>query len=158
MSAKQKSQRGFVAVTLITLLALALVVIVYATLLGTFTGDTVGVVTLNGSLKYNEDNSTIWNTTLSGVANGSSWYVMFNTTEAGYAGDVNITWTLQELNGAWADVSPSVNQTTNDFTLDGNAEQEIYASGSGLQEDVKDWGTGTSTAGTYRIKMEVITA
>ena len=156
MSAKHKSQRGFVAVTLITLLALALVVVVYATLLGTFTGGDVGVVTLNGALKYNQDNGTTWSTTLSGVANGSLWYVMFNTSSSGYAGSVNITWQLQWSNGT--DVSGAV-QYTNGFSLTGSAGQEIYCSTDGAKSANYDWGTThTTAAGTYRIEMTAETA
>lgn len=155
MSAKQKSQRGFVAVTLITLLAIALVIVAYATLLGIFTGGDVGVVSLNGTLKYNTDNSTTWYSTLSGVANGSSWYVMFNTTSSGYSGAVNITWQLQWSNGT--DVSGAT-VNTNSFSLTGSAGQEIYAATNGLQSGNNDWGTDTTTAGTYRIEMTVVTA
>lgn len=157
MSAKQKSQRGFVAVTLITLLAVALTIVIYATLLGTFTGGDVGVVSLDGTIKYNEDNSTTWSTTLPNVANGSSWFVMFNTTSGGYSGSVNITWQLQNNAGSWADVGGAV-QYTNNFDLTGSV-QEIFCSSNGAQSGNYDWGTTwTTTAGTYRIRITIETA
>jgi hypothetical protein len=152
-----KAQKEFVVVTLVALISVALIIAVYATLLGTFTGDTVTVVSLNGVLKYNQDNSATWYTSLSGVANGSSWYVMFNTTSSGYAGLVNITWQLQNNTGTWVDVSGAT-VSTNNFNLTGNAGQEIYASSDGTQAGNYDWGTETTAAGTYRIKMTVVTA
>ena len=161
MSAKQKSQRGFVAVTLITVLALALVIVVYASLLGTFPGGEVTVVTVNGDLKYCITNSTTpgdWALTLSNIANGTSWYVMFNKTSGGYTGLVNITWQLQNNTGSWVEVSGAV-VNTNNFNLNGAVGQEIYASTDGLQTGNYDWGTiETTEAGTYRIEMTMITA
>lgn len=162
MSARQKSQKGFVAVTLITLLALALVIIVYATLLGTFPGGQVQVVTVNGDLKYSTTNSTTpsnWTLTLNNIANGTSWYVMFNTTSGGYIGYVNITWQLQNYTGGlWQNVAGAVVNTDN-FYLNGSVGQEIYASTDGTQTENYDWGTNkTKQAGNYRIEMTMITA
>lgn len=157
MSTKQKSQRGFVAVTLITVLAIALVIVVYATILGTFQGGNVEVVALNGNLWYNKDNSTTWYTDLSGVGNGTSWYVMFNTSSTGPVQTVNIIWQLQNNTGTWEDVSGAT-VNTNNFGLNGDAGQEIFASTDGLQTGNTDWGTYTPTAGTYRIKMTIQTA
>ena len=93
---KSKAQREFVVVTLIALISIALIIAVYATLLGTYTGGDVGVVTLTGTIYYSEDNSTGWATTLSGIANGSAWYSRFNVTTGGYSGSVDITWWLQK--------------------------------------------------------------
>ncbi len=159
MRARQKSQRGFVAITLITLLAIALVIAVYATILGTFQGDQVTVVTLTGHIRYDEANSTTasdWETTLSNIANGSEWYALFNITSGGYAGAVTITWWLQENTGSWQNMTTPVEQTTSD-TLSGSTEI-IYASGNGDQAGNKDWGASTTSAGTYRIKMKIVTA
>jgi hypothetical protein len=154
VSAKQKSQRGFVAVTLITVLAIALVIVVYATILGTFTGGNVNVVTLRGSLWYNQTDSAPWQASLNDVENGTAWYVMFNTTSSGYAGLVSITWQLQFTNGT--NVGNSVSTTS--FTLTGGSGQEIFASTSGTQTGNTNWGTLTIASGTYRIKMTVQTA
>jgi len=162
VSARQTSQKGFVAVTLITVLALALVIIVYASLLGTFPGGQVQVVTVNGDLKYCTTNSTTpgdWELSLDNIANGTSWYVMFNTTSGGYIGNISITWQLQNYTGgAWVDVSGAV-VNTNNFYLNGSVGQEIYASTDGTQTENYDWGTNkTKEAGTYRIEMTMNTA
>jgi len=160
---RKRSQREFVVVTLIALLATASIIVLYGSMLGTFKGGKVTVVTLNGALKYSTTNSTTpsdWNATLSNVQNGTSWYTLFNTSSTGYQGDVNITWTLQQETApdVWEDVPPGVNQTTNNYPLNGAAGQVIYASSDGNQGTNKDWGASTTSAGTYRIEMTVITA
>jgi hypothetical protein len=143
---------------LITVLAIALVIVVYATILGTFTGGNVNVVTLQGSLWYNQTNLAPWQASLDDVGNGTSWYVMFNTTSNGYSGKVDITWQLQNWTGGsyQKDVGSSV--TTSGFSLDGLAGQKIFASPDGLQADNTDWNALTTAAGTYRIKMTIQTA
>ena len=160
---RKRSQREFVVVTLIALLATASIIVLYGAMLGTFEGGKVTVVALNGTLKYNKTNSTTasdWNTTLGNVAIGDPWYALFNTSSTGYQGDVNITWTLQNETSTdvWVDVTPGVNQTTNNYYLDGTAGQVIYASTDGDQGTNRNWGASTTSAGTYRIKMTVITA
>jgi len=155
MSVRQKkSQRGFVAVTLITLLAIALVLVVYATILGTFTGSDVTVVTLSGDVQYCQNATGPWTTTLSNIGNGSAWYARFETTSSGYAGLVNMTWGLLE---SGTEVSPSVNQTTQ-VTLTGTSGQIIYASADGTTTGIKNWGANTTQAGTYQIKVTIETA
>jgi hypothetical protein len=151
---QQKSQKGFVAVTLITILAIALVIVVYATILGTFTGGNVTVVILHGSLWYNQTDSAPWQNSLDDVGNGTSWYVMFNTTSAGYSGTVGITWQL--LSGG-TPVSGAI-VSTSSFSLSGSSGQEIFASTSGAQIGNTNWGTYTTKAGTYQIQMTVSTA
>jgi hypothetical protein len=156
---RSKTQREFVVVTLIALIAIAAIITVYATLLATYTGDTVTVVSLNGDIKYDDLNSTTagdWSLTLGNIANGSVWYALFNTSSSGgYIGNVNMTWTLQWTNGT--DV-PSATQTTNDFALTGSTGQVIYASDAGTQGANKDWGQYTTVAGAYQIELNVVTA
>jgi hypothetical protein len=155
---RSKSQREFVVVTLIALISMALIIAVYATLLGTYTGDTVTVVSLNGDIKYDDLNSTTagdWSLTLPNIANGSVWYALFNTSSTGYAGDVNMTWTLQWTNGT---AVPSATQTTDNFVLTGSTGQVIYASDAGTQGANKDWGQYTTDAGTYQIELTIVTA
>jgi hypothetical protein len=154
VSAKQKSQKGFVAVTLITLLAIALVIVVYATILGTFTGQNVTVVTQGGQITYCQNTSGPWTTTLGNIGNGSEWYARFATTSAGHKGPVNMTWILQWSNGT--NVS-GVTQTTQ-VTLTGDSGQIIYASTDGGTSSQKNWGASTTTAGTYRIKVTITAA
>jgi len=160
---RKRSQREFVVVTLIALLATASIIVLYGAMLGTFEGGKVTVVALNGTLKYNETNSATasdWKVTLDNVAIGGSWYALFNTSSTGYQGNVSITWTLQNETSTdiWEDVTPGVDQTTNNYYLNGAAGQVIYASGDGDLGTNKDWGASTTSAGTYRIEMTVITA
>ncbi len=160
---RKRSQREFVVVTLIALLATGSIIVLYGAMLGTFEGGEVTVVAMNGTLKYNQTNSATasdWDVTLDNVPIGDSWYALFNTSSTGYQGNVNITWTLQNETspGVWEDVTPSVSQTTNNYYLDGTAGQVIYASTDGSQGTNKDWGASTTSAGTYRIEMTVITS
>jgi hypothetical protein len=155
VSAKQKSQKGFVAVTLITLLAIALVIVVYSAILGTFTGGPVSVVTQGGQITYCQNTTGPWTSTLGNIGTGSSWYALFTTTGTGHKGPVNMTWVLQWSDGT--NVSPGVNQTTQ-VALTGNAGQVIYASTDGGTSGQKDWGASTTTAGTYQIKVTITAA
>jgi hypothetical protein len=82
---------------------------------------------------------------------------MFNTTNAGHKGPVNMTWVLQEQDGSWADVSPGVNQTTT-VILAGTEGQVIYASTDGGASGQMNWGASTTTAGTYRIEVTITAA
>jgi len=154
VSSRQKSQRGFVAVTLITLLAIALVLVVYATLLGTFTGGEVVKGSVQGNVWYSETNSAPWNATLNGVS--GSWYAKFNTTGTGYAGNVTAYWQLQKkTDGSWSDVS-NANVTTTSFTLTGNAGDTIYATSLGGITGNHDWSTEATTSASYRIKVTIV--
>lgn len=70
MSERYKSQQAFIAVTMITVLAVATVFLVYAVILSTLYGGQVSVVTVNGSVWYDEANSTSaadWTDTLSAL-------------------------------------------------------------------------------------------
>ena len=150
---KSKAQREFVVVTLIALISIALIIAVYATLLGTFTGGDVTVVTLNGSIYYSQDNSTGWALTLGDIANGSAWYSRFNVTSGGYPGAVDITWWLQK---GGTNMTPAVEQTTS-YTLSGGVEA-FYASSDGTQGSNYNWGQNATAADTYRVMMRVYTA
>ena len=148
-----KAQKEFVVVTLIALISIALIIAVYATLLGTFQGGTVTVVTLDGDIYYSRDNSTGWALTLSSVGNGTDWYARFNVTTGGPTGDVSITWWLQKDG---ANMTPPVEVTTS-WTLSGGQEA-IYASSNGAQSGNYNWGQHCTEAGTYRVMMKVVTA
>jgi len=150
---KSKAQREFVVVTLIALISIALIIAVYATLLGTFTGGDVGVVTLTGAIYYSVDNSTGWATTLGGIANGSAWYARFNVTSGGYSGAVDITWWLQK---GGSNMTPAVEQPTS-HSLSGGVEA-FYASSDGTQGSNYNWGQNATAADNYRVMMRVYTA
>jgi hypothetical protein len=150
---RSKTQREFVVVTLVALISIALIIAVYATILGTYTGGDVTVVTLSGTIYYSQDNSTGWATTLNNIANGSTWYTRFNVTTGGYSGAVSITWWLQK---AGANMTPAVEQTTS-YTLSGGVEA-FYASSNGAQSGNYNWGQNATAADTYRVMMKVVTA
>ena len=161
MSAKLKSQRGFVAVTLITILAIALVIIAYATILGTFKGQEVTVVNVQAEIWYSELNETEttanWTSTLPNVANGSVWYSKLNiTATGGYTGLVNINWTLHH----WSNNSmvSGATITTVDKNLTNTLGQTIYASSTGDITGNTNWGSYTTAAGSYYVKAKIETA
>jgi len=150
---RSKTQREFVVVTLIALISIALIMVVYATILGTYTGGDITVVTLSGAIYYSQNNSTGWATTLSNIANGSAWYTRFNVTTGGYSGATSITWWLQK---GGANMTTPVEQTTS-YTLSGGVEA-FYASSDGTQGTNYNWGQNATAADTYRVMMQVVTA
>jgi hypothetical protein len=157
VSAKQKSQRGFVAVTLITILAIALVIVAYATILGTFQGGNVTVVTLHAEMWYSVTNSSSasWTSTLSDVGNGSQWYSRLNITAAGgYTGLVNVNWALYFGNNT---AVSGATATTSNFDSTGTLGQTIYASSTGNIAGNKNWGAYSTVATSYYVKATVST-
>ena len=160
MSERKRSQRGFVAVTLITVLAIALVLVVYAALLGTFTGGEVTVGGITASVSYSTTNSTTNSDYKANLYNLSistdSMFSKINITNPGYAGPVSITWKLQNNTlGTWANVTGATTVTTS-IDLDGTAGQNIYASSDGSTTGAQDWMTDISGGpgnGAYRVKV-----
>jgi len=145
-------------VTLVTVLSIVAVVSVYAVLIGSFTGD---VVTVGGmgsaNLLYNADNNEggSWTSTLSSSGTGVAWYSRLEIATGGYAGQVTITWQLQQENATWIDV-PNANQTTS-IVLTGGAEN-VYASGNGVSTGNHDWGAQCLQKGAYRVIVSVESA
>jgi hypothetical protein len=142
---------------LITILAIALVIIAYATILGTFKGGTVTVVTLPAKIGYSQTNSSSvsWANSLSDVANGSNWYSRLNiTATGGYTGLVGVTWTLYFSNDT--PVSGATVTTLN-FDVNGTVGQRIYASSNGLIAGNTNWGAYTTVAASYYVKAVVST-
>jgi hypothetical protein len=157
------SQRAFVAVTLITVLAVTAVFVVYAVILSTINGTQVNVVGFGGSMWYDEANSADpadWTATLPDVATNGSlcdpWYSKINITSAGYSGAVTVTWTLQYDSGGgnWLDVGGGATQSTS-FTLTGSAGDTIYASTDGTQGGNMNWGAYSATADQYRVRAVI---
>lgn len=158
------SQRAFVAVTLITVLAVTTVFVVYAVILSTINGGQVTVVGgLGGSIWYDNANSAApvdWTATLPSIGtNGTNcdpWYTKLNITSAGYSGAVTVSWTLQYLNVAtWTDVGGATQSTS--VTLTGSTGQTIYATATGIQSGNKNWGAYTASADEYRVKAVIET-
>ena len=152
MSTTQKSQRTFMTVTLITVVAVSTVFIVYAAVLLTLTGTTVTVNEGGGSLQYNLSNSSnaTWANSLSPMVNGTYWYARINITNAA-AQAVTIDWTLQEYTTSWQDVSTPVTTTITLITGDNT----IYATTNGLFTSNYNWGQLTLAGGSYRVKATV---
>lgn len=155
MSATEKrSQKGFIAVTLITVLAITLVFVAYAAILGTISGGNVAIVAVAGSIGYSTTNTTgSFQSSLSNYPIGDPWYAQLNTSAGGYSGAVTIYWTLEKTPGTWTNVTTQQYS----FTLDGTA-QTIYASTSGAITGNYNWGQNTTTADTYRITVIIYTA
>jgi len=145
---KSKAQREFVVVTLIALIAIALIIAIYATLLGTFQGGNVGVVAVNGEVQYSLDNST-WSTELSNLPITDPWWARFNKTATGYTGNVSVTWELYNSSALIHTV------TTTSFSMNGSIVQQIYASSDGLQPTNYNWGQNTTVAETYYVKATI---
>ena len=129
MNATRKSQRSFLAVTCITVVALTTVFLVYAAVLLTLTGTTVTVNEGGGSVQYNLSNTSnsTWVGSLSPMVNGTFWYARINITNAA-AQAVTIDWTLQNNTGTWVDVSTPVTTT---ITLT-TGDNTIYATATGI--------------------------
>jgi len=151
---EKRSQKGLIAVTLITILAIAFVLVVYAAILGTISGGNVVVVAVGGSIGYSKTNTTgSFQSPLSNVGVGNPWYAQLNTTSGGYSGPVTIYWTLEKTPGTWSNVTTK----SYSFTLNGTA-QTIYASTAGGIAGNYNWGQDTTTADTYRITVKIYTA
>jgi len=151
MSERQKSQRGFVAVTLITLLAIALVLIVYASILGTIPGGEVTVGGVGGSISYSLNNDTLatWTGSLNVTGTGISWYARLTTTAGGYAGPVTISWQLQkkQANGTYTNYGSA---SSTSYTLNATV-QTIYASTNGLIVTNRDWSQTANVTASYKV-------
>jgi len=157
MTFENKSQKAFIAVTLVTVLAIVSVITVYAVLLGTFQGP--GEVTVGGtgygSVKYTTngqyavDNAT-WATDINGT--GVPWYSQLVIDAGGYSGPAKLTWQLEKKIGTdtWANATGTT-QTT--LVLSGS-NQTVYATNDGYSGSSNyNWASGATTAGTYRVRV-----
>lgn len=158
MSERQKAQKGFVAVTLITILAIGLVLIVYATLLGVFTGqEVVYGAGLDGEVLYSRGNqqaASNWTDTLE-VPSGGDWYALLNITSTdGYIGNVNVTFQLQFQQNSTNVGSPTVAS----IKVNGTAGERIYVNsdGSGPTGN-RNWMSDCTAGYSYHIKATVVT-
>jgi len=154
MSASRKSQRTFMTVTAITVIAIATVFIVYAAILGTYPGGNVSIQQMTATMYYKGDGSTTWATTLS-IGNGTAWYARLNLTASIPSQTVNVTWTLEWLNVAtWETVSGPTPPETQ-ITLAGTPTA-IYVTADGTDSGNYNWGQHTETVNeVYRVKAVV---
>lgn len=156
MSTTQKSQRTFMTVTLITVIAITTVFIVYAAIMGTYPGGDVSIQTMQGTIYYQGDGSSTWTTTLS-VGNGTAWYARLNVTTNIPSQTLNVTWTLEWNNASTWETVGGTSAPETQITLTGVATA-IYATADGTASGNYNWGTHTTTLDrTYRVKAVVET-
>jgi len=155
MTERKGSQKGFVAVTLITILAIALVLIVYATFLGTFTGgEVVYGENLDGQVLYSKGNLTDtgnWTNSFA-VASGSAWYACLNITSTdGYIGEVTVTFRLQFYQN-----STNVGlATVATITLNGTVGERVYVSPTGVITNNRNWQSSCTAGYSYKVQAQV---
>ena len=152
MNTSRKSQRTFLTVTSITVLAVTTVFLVYAAVLLTLTGNTVTITEGGGSLQYTLDgaSNSSWASTLPSIINGTEWYARINITGASIQ-DVTIDWTLQEYTTSWGDIGTPT-QTTMTLLAGDNT---VYVTATGVFTNNRNWGLDTTSGGTYRVKATV---
>jgi len=150
MNATPKPQRTFVAVTLITVIAVTTVFLVYAAILATYMGSNVTVNSLGGEIQYSVSNITgTYSAGPVSINNGTYWYARLYMTGA-TAQNVKITFTLVCSNSTtWNRV------TINSYSLV-NGANTIYATsdGSGPTGNY-NWGLDTDVQSgtlTYYVK------
>jgi hypothetical protein len=143
-------------VTLLTVAAVALTVLVAAVTIGTFQG---GKVTIGGvassTVTYSLDNvAGPYAATLEPSTTSTSWFTRLEIGDGSYNGPVQITWQLQQetANSTWTAVSGA--STTTNIILTGNAEN-VYASSDGTTTGNYDWSSNVNTLGTYRVLVTV---
>jgi len=159
---KRKSQRAFVGVTLTTVLSIAIVLIVYAAVLGgPYFGGEVSVGGVTGQITYATTNAEAgpWSNTLEGILTSTTWYAKFVTTGGQYVGPVEITWRLQKMQtqSDWSDAIYVGSSTITNIVLDGSA-QPIFATSDGLWAlGQTDWHTvdPSYTTTSYRVAVTI---
>ena len=163
MNYRDKSRKGLFTVTLLTVAAVALTLVVAAVTIGTFPGGevTIGAVDLSTAVTYSLDNidGGTWTDTLEPSGSSSSWYSRLEITAGDYSGPVTVVWQLQQKTGGpltWYDVDGANTATT--ITLSGSP-QNVYATTDGLWAISNyDWSSAVDTAGTYRVLVTVESA
>jgi len=154
MSTIQKPQRAFLAVTLLTVIAITTVFMVYAALLATYTGQDVYIESMGGQVQYSLSNTVgDFSYATLNQSEGAEWYArVYLATPP--TQDVKVVWTLEKQStpGSWtspinasAFTSPTISLTPSD--------SYIYAFSGGSNDIANNynWGQVTTTAGTYRI-------
>jgi len=100
--------------------ALASVLVVFATVLGTFNGNAVTVNDISsGTVTYSTDGGSTWTASPSAFNVTGSLYAQFELTSTSYTGSATVTWRLQQdISGTWTPVSSSAPTTTISLTAD----------------------------------------
>ena len=163
-----KSQRAFAAVTLITTVSIAFVLVVYAALLGTI--NSTGYVNVGGTggkVYYsltNTETSTAWQNSLGSVtpiSQSDSWYAKMNTTSGGYIGQATILWELKQSTDGGSTWGSAVGATVSfTYSLDGGV-QTIYATSNGAfaEPGNRDWHSNTGYGtGLWKVEVTITTS
>jgi hypothetical protein len=159
MTNGKKSRKLLLIATVLTIAALASVLVVYAAVtLFSVTGGNVTVVGVtSGTVEYAVTNtgSPTWGTTLSPTG---AWYAeLVLGSSSTYSGPVTISWQLQTYaTGSWVNVGSSPQVVTTPMSLNGGS-QTIYAATDGTLASAYDW-SAVATGGTYRIIATVASA
>jgi hypothetical protein len=143
--------------TVLTIVAISSVLLVYAAISVTFTGNAVTVSDIaSGTVTYSIDGGSTFSASPLGFNVGGSLYTRFELTSTSYTGSATVTWQLQKDNsGTWTNVGSTV---LTSLTLTGSA-QTIYASDDGTAAGNltpnQNWGLDISTGGSYRVTATV---
>ncbi len=155
----KKSQRAFVGVTLTTVIGIALVLVVYAATLATFTGNEVVVGgSLSGNVYYCLTESGTYTSSVTVTNPSDAWYASVTTGANGYTGPGSISWQLEKkaIDGSgWDPVGSAV--STTGISLDGTV-QTFYTSGTSSAGN-HNWSAGVAgVAGSYRVVATISSA
>jgi hypothetical protein len=150
MSISKKPQGAFLAVTLLTVIAVTTVFMVYAALLSTWTGNVVTVTGEGGQVLYSLTESSMnWQANLASFNTGTSWYAMLKVTGAS-AQSVTVDWYL--LTG------PSYTRGAKQLTTTINlvaGTNFINATSDGGSSGNFNWGSLTTGAGDYKVEVDI---
>jgi hypothetical protein len=161
MSEYRKPQRAFLAVTLMTVVAVTMVFMVYAALLASYNGGNVTISSMGGEVQYSltKDPGSWAYGTLS-QSEGSEWYARVYLASPPTQ-TLTVTWTLQKQNGTdWTTNTPiSVYSLTTPTISSSSSTTYIYAYSSGSNDITNNynWGQQTTTSGVYRVKADINT-
>jgi hypothetical protein len=156
MNNGKKSEKLLIVATVLTIVALASVLVVFATVIGTFHGNSVTVTDLaQGTIKYSSTGTSGWGTDMSAFnATVGSWYARFDVISTTYTGSSTVTFQLEKQNtdSSWSAAGSPV--IISGFDLTGTSN--IYASSDGTSSGtMHDFGGDISASGTYRITVTV---
>jgi hypothetical protein len=159
MTNGKKSRKLLLIATVLTIAALASVLVVYAAVtLFTVTGGNVTVTGVTtGTIYYSSSNTAggPWNTT--GLVSSGSWYAeLVISSSSTFKGPVTVTWQLQsDKSGTMTNDGSTV---TTGVTLTGGT-QTIYASPTGITTTGnQDWSLIDATPTTYQVIATVASA
>ena len=139
-------------VTMITVVAIAMVFVVYAATLMTLFGNPITIIDTTGSkVQYSTDGSS-WVDTLPDINPNATWYARISIPDAAAQAGVTVHWQLQKNTGTWTNQTTAFSDTSVDLVAGLNA---VYASPTNSTSDLYDWGTLTMTSGSYRVRAEV---